>query len=67
MTVVEGAVVSGNENYLLFLMADEKSCTVAKLLLGYDIPLQNMELELYKTYRLVTERLHQQQAKHGNS
>lgn len=48
-------------------MAEERGYTVAKLLNGLDIPLQNTELELYKTYRLVQERLRQQNKNDNNS
>jgi len=41
-------------------MADEKGKTVGELLCGYSVPLQQAELELYKTYRLMEARLNQQ-------
>lgn len=51
------------DNYGLFQLAEERSCSVATLLTGLIIPLSNAEFELYKTYKIAMARLEQQREK----
>lgn len=64
--MIEGAIVHPSENYLLFKLAEERGVTVAFLLNGKPLPLQQAELTLYATYQLIKQRLQQQEKSNAN-
>ena len=51
------------ENYIFFQLAEERSMSVATLLLGKAVPLSNAEFVLYQTYKIAMARLEQQREK----
>lgn len=59
----QGARMVATENFILFQLAEERSTSVATILLGKTIPLSNAEFQLYKTYKIALARLEQQQEK----
>jgi len=51
------------ENYIYFQLAEERSMSVATILLGYSIPITQAEFTLYQTYKIAMARLEQQREK----
>lgn len=51
------------ENYIYFQLAEERSMSVATILLGYSIPITQAEFVLYQTYKIAMARLEQQREK----
>ena len=60
LTEKEGTTVFLSSFGFMFKLAEDQGKTVAHLLTGQDAPLSNLELEFYKTYLRVKQRINQQ-------